>query len=498
MALVSLGRALGLLAAQDPDRVAVRDDRRTLTRRELDLESNRLARCYAELGVGQDDLVQLSLPNGVEFYLACAAAWKLGATPQPVSAALPAPERAALLELADPALVVGSTLVGSATSSAGRAALPAGFAPPADVSDAPLPDRVPASWKAPTSGGSTGRPKIILSGSPGLVDPGVPAVPFLPVEGRQLVPGPLFHNGPFTYSMRGLLTGQTLVVLPRFDAEAVLRSVEQERITWVLLVPTMMHRIWRLPEDVRQRYDLSSLRTVLHLGAPCPPWLKRAWLDWLGPDRVLEVYAGTEAQGISVIDGREWLARPGSVGRAALGSRFRVLGPDGRDVPVGETGEVFMMPAGGPGSTYRYLGAEPRAVDGWESLGDLGRLDEDGYLYLADRSPDVVLSGGANVYPAEVEAALDAHPAVRSSAVIGLPDADLGERVHAVVDVGEESVTAEELQAHVAALLVRYKVPRSVELVHEPLRGDDGKVRRSALRAQRLVAGHGSGSAPAG
>jgi bile acid-coenzyme A ligase len=155
-------------------------------------------------------------------------------------------------------------------------------------------------------------------------------------------------------------------------------------------------------------------------------------------------------------------------------------------VPPGTVGEIFMMPADGPGTTYRYRGAEPRGVDGWESLGDLGHLDADGYLYLADRSADLILSGGANVYPAEVEAALDAHPAVRSSAVFGLPDDDLGERVHAVVDVAGADVSAEELLTHVSQRLVRYKVPRAVEIVHELLRDDSGKLRRSALRAERL------------
>jgi bile acid-coenzyme A ligase len=254
----------------------------------------------------------------------------------------------------------------------------------------------------------------------------------------------------------------------------------------MLLVPTMMQRIWRLPDAVRTSYDVSSLEMVLHLGAPCSEWLKREWIEWLGPDRVVEVYAGTESQGVTVIGGREWLERPGSVGRPVLGSRFRVLDEHGRDVPVGQVGEVFMMPAGGPGSTYRYRGAEPRSIEGWESLGDLGRLDADGFLYLADRSADLILSGGANIYPAEVEAVLDAHPAVRSSAVLGLPDDDLGERVHAVVDVAEAAIDEAELLAWVGQRLVRYKVPRSLELVREPLRDDAGKVRRSALRAARL------------
>jgi len=476
--MMSIGRALAWHAAQDRHRPAVTDAAEMITRQELDLRSNSLARAYADLGVGQDDLVTIGLPNGVEYYLACAAIWKLGATPQPVSARLPPAELAAIVELADPALLVGLDLPG-------RASVPAGF-DGSGQDDGPLPDRWAASWKAPTSGGSTGRPKLILSGTPAQVDPTNASVPYMPRDGVQLVPGPLFHNGPFIYSMRGLLSGHSLVVMERFDAERTLQLVEQHSVTWMLLVPTMMQRIWRLPEQVRTSYDVSSLEAVLHLGSPCPEWLKREWLGWLGPDRVVEVYAGTESQGVTVIGGREWLERPGSVGRPALGSQFRILDAHGHDVPAGTVGEVFMLPAGGPGTTYTYRGAEPRGVDGWESLGDLGRLDEDGYLYLADRSADLILSGGANVYPAEVEAALDSHPSVRSSAVFGLPDDDLGERVHAVVDVADAPVSEAELLSHVGQVLVRYKVPRSIELVREPVRDDAGKVRRSALRAARL------------
>ena len=479
MAVMSIGRALTWHAEQHPDRPSVSDSTSTVSRRELDLASNRLARAYADLGVRRDDLVTIGLPNSVEYFVACAAIWKLGATPQPVSAKLPAAELAAVVDLADPALLVGLEL-------AGRRSVPAGF----DASghdDAPLPEAVATSWKAPTSGGSTGRPKLILSGTPGEVDPTARAVPYIPHHGVQLVPGPLYHNGPFIYSMRGLLSGQQLVVMERFDAERVLQLVEAHRITWMMLVPTMMHRIWRLPDDVRSAYDVSSLEMILHLGAPCPPWLKREWIGWLGPERVVELYAGTESQAVTVITGSEWLERVGSVGRPVLGSLVRVLDPEGRDVPAGTVGEIFMMPADGPGTTYRYRGAEPRSVDGWESVGDLGHLDEAGYLYLADRSADLILTGGANVYPAEVEAAIDAHPAVRSSAVVGLPDDDLGERVHAVVDVADADVSAAELLAHVADRLVRYKVPRTVEIVREPLRDDAGKLRRSALRAERVV-----------
>jgi bile acid-coenzyme A ligase len=255
----------------------------------------------------------------------------------------------------------------------------------------------------------------------------------------------------------------------------------------------MMQRIWRLPEAVRRRADLSSLRRVMCTGASSPAWLKRAWIDWLGPDVIWEAYGGTERIAGTLISGREWLAHPGSVGKPSAARKIKALRPDGSECAVGEVGELFMLPAAGRGSTYRYLGATADATsDGWESVGDMGWFDADGYLYLADRKTDMVVTGGANVYPAEVEAALDAHPAVRSSAVIGLPDDDLGQRLHALVDA-PGGVSVEELRAHLAEHLAPNKIPRSFELVAEPLRDDAGKLRRSALREARLRA---VGSAP--
>jgi bile acid-coenzyme A ligase len=249
-------------------------------------------------------------------------------------------------------------------------------------------------------------------------------------------------------------------------------------------VPTMMLRIWRLPEEERLAHDLSNLKAVWHLAAPCPPWLKQCWIDWLGPERIWELYAGTEAQAATIISGAEWLAHQGSVGRTVSGE-IRIVGPDGDDLPAGEVGEVYMRPPDPDKPTYRYVGATARTLgDGWESLGDMGWLDADGYLYLTDRRTDMVLVGGSNVYPAEVEAALDEHPSVRSCAVIGLPDEDLGSRLHAVVQV-EGEVTAEQLRAHVAERLASNKVPRTYEFVDDPVRDDAGKVRRSALRDAR-------------
>jgi bile acid-coenzyme A ligase len=233
---------------------------------------------------------------------------------------------------------------------------------------------------------------------------------------------------------------------------------------------------------------------VVSASATLPDWLRRAWIEWIGPDRVWEAFGGSERIGGTVISGREWLERPGSVGRPSDGRRVRIVGPDGADLPPGEIGDIYWLPPGGPGSTYHYLGAEPqRLEDGWETLGDMGRLDEDGYLYLADRRTDLVICGGANVYPAEVEGAIESHPDVLSCAVIGLPDEDLGARVHAIVQVrrsvseGELRAQLEDaLRAHLEARLVGYKIPRSFEFVDEPLKDDAGKVRRAALRAARV------------
>jgi bile acid-coenzyme A ligase len=202
---------------------------------------------------------------------------------------------------------------------------------------------------------------------------------------------------------------------------------------------------------------------------------------------MFEVYGGTERIGGTLISGTEWLAHPGSVGKPTGHRKIRILDEDGNDLPLGEIGEVYMMPPGGQGSTYRYVGAEARSTDdGWESLGDLGRVDAEGYLYLADRRSDMIVTGGANVYPAEVEAALDAHPAVRSCAVIGLQDDELGQRIHAIVEA--EGVSDDALRGHLADHLVRYKIPRTFEFVDAPLRDESGKLRRSALREARIRA----------
>jgi bile acid-coenzyme A ligase len=480
----SYGRILTRLAGDDPTRVALVCEEDVLTRGELEQRANRMARAYAARGVQPGDVVTISLPNGVDFVIHCVATWKCGAVPNPISPRLPPPERAAIIARAAPALLVG----GSGEETAARSSLPEDFEPEAGTPAEPPPDATPPHERVMATGGSTGQPKLIVLQTPAEYDPdGRQSI--LKPPGCVLVPGPLYHAAPFGSCTQGLLAGVEVVLMQRFDASRCLQLIERHRVEQVLFVPTMMHRISRLPEEERIGRDVSSLRVVFTGGSPCPPWLMRFWIEWLGPDVMHDIYGPSERIGGTHITGHEWLAHPGSVGKPTHGAQIRILDPaTGRDVPTGEVGEVYMMPAGGRGSTYRYIGAEARATaDGWESVGDMGYLDADGYLYLTDRRTDMILSGGRNIYPAQVEAALDAHPAVQSSAVIGMPDDDLGQRLHAIVQTSTP-LTGEELREHLRELVVHYSIPRSFEFADYPLRDDAGKVRRWALREARVEA----------
>jgi bile acid-coenzyme A ligase len=476
-------------AAAAPDRPSLTVGETTLTRAELVAAVERVAVAFAERGVGEGSWVTIALPNGIEFVQSALAAWLLGATPQPISRRLPAVEREAIIELADPALVVGA----EAAEAGGRPVLSAAeIAQLATDPSAPrlaLDAVISPEWKVVTSGGSTGRPKLIVATSPADADAVGPLGMLLRLrpDGATLVTGPMSHNAPFVALIAGLLLGNHMVVMPRFDAAETLRLVERHGIDWLYLVPTMMLRIWRLPERERLAYDLSSLRIAFHMAAPCAPWLKKEWIGWLGSEKVLELYGGTELQAMTVITGTEWLEHEGSVGKPVLGE-IECRDPDGAALPPRAVGELWMRRGVSAAIPYRYVGASAKAAgDKWESLGDMGFVDEDGYVYITDRDTDMILVGGENVYPAEIEAALDEHPAVRSSCVIGLPHEELGAVPHALVELAPGSdVTDDELLDHARTRLEPLKVPRSIERVDHSLRDDAGKVRRSALRAERV------------
>lgn len=475
-----LGMLLSAYAALDPERPALTCNEVTLSRAALETAANRRARQLAAMGVAAGDVVVVALPNGVEYYETVLAAWKLGATPAQVSHRLTEAEFTDILSLAAPKLVIG----GPAAAVEGMQHLAEGERPSGRLSAAALPPAVLGAWRMSTTGGSTGRPKLV-------VDPQRPTGDgnggARPAPGATIInPGPLYHAAPFALMIPGLCEGCHVVEMGRFDAERWLALVEQYGVEWAYLVPTMMARIAKLPVEVRARYDIASLKTLLHTAAPCPDWVKTFWIDCLGPDGVWELYGGAERFGATLISGREWLERPGSVGRTRAGA-IRVLGPDKQDLPTGDIGEIYFRWQPDAASACRYIGAEARRHGDWATYGDVGRLDADGYLYLADRRTDVILCGGANLYPAEIEAAIDASAGVLGSVVVGLPDADLGQRAHAVVQVASSAanaITAQDILSDLADRLTITKHPRSIEFTTRPIRDDAGKVRRSAWREE--------------
>lgn len=487
--IVSYGRRIDELAAADPDAVAIigvdeRDattDR--LTRADLDIRTRTAAGVLRARGVGPSSRIVVELPNSADHLVACIGAWRLGALVLPISPRLPARERDGLVDLASPALVVGVPNHERPPDITPDELL-AGPAP-RDISDV-----VPQPGKAIGSGGSTGRSKIIVDPRPWGYDPAAvedEALGFSPGL-TQLVCGPLYHNSPFVWSTQGLLLGQTIVVMARFNAALAVNLIERYRVGWVFLAPTMMRRILDLP-DIGSR-DLSSLRRVFHTAGPCAPELKRAWIDLVGPERLIESYGSTEDIGHTQISGTEWLAHPGSVGRG-VDTEIRIVDDAGRPRPPGEVGEIYLRRVDRAEPRHVYLGSPPAPTlaDGSSSVGDLGWLDDDGYLYLADRRVDMIVTGGVNVYPAEVEAALLEHPAVADVAVVGLPDDEWGRRVHAVVQLraAAGAVDPSVFDAHLRDRVASYKRPKTYDFVPRLPRDESGKIRRRLLVEERVT-----------
>lgn len=433
-----------------------------------------------------DDRVVLALPNGNALFELSFALWKLGATPTIVSASMPAGELSEILALAEPKAVIAPPALAGAIANA----LPPQFG--ADHHErGPIASRASRNWKILTSGGSTGRPKLIVANQPSRMNPEV-ALLRQPQDSVIINPGPCHHNMPFATSVLGMVRGNSVTGMVRFDPLEFLRLVERDRPEWVTMVPTMMSRIWSLSPEQRGAYDVSSLSTVVHTAAPIAAWLKRAWIDWLGAECIVEVYGGSEGVGITAITGSEWIERPGSVGRPA-GCSIQVLDADGARLGPNQTGEIYFTPLhASADDTFAYVGAQMRkGPSGSVSLGDNGWLDDQGFLYVIGRRTDLILRGGENVYPAEIEEALSECEGVAACVVIGLPDDDLGEIVHAIVEAQDPARPPSEqaLRAQAAERLDKYKCPASYEFVSEPLRDAAGKVRRSTLRDARIGAG---------
>ena len=490
---ISIGRRLTQLATERGDETALisaapNGEERQMSWHQLDARSNQIARLFADYGLNETSTLVIGLPNCLEHYLATFAAWKLGAMVLPLPASMPVHERQALLDLANPALVLTEWETASFPT-----VNVAGLEAAGTRSDSLLPDRVPDPGRAIPSGGSTGRPKIIVKPErleliPERLARFLGQVGVSPDQ-IQLVPGPLYHSVPAGFSFFGLALGQTVVLMERFDAELAVDLIERHRVEFVTMAPIMMQRIIRLPEI--HRWDLTSLQAVVHSASPCPHWLKRAWIDLIGAEKVIEGYGSTELAINTTIRGDEWLEHPGSVGRATENVEIRVLDEAGQDVKPGIVGELYFKTDLTGTYDFRYVGEDQpdERTDGFRSVGDLGWLDHEGYLYLADRRTDLIITGGANIYPAEVEAILSQAPGVADVVVIGIPDEEWGRRVHAIIQPLDldDPPTESELDALSREHLASYKVPKTYEYLPELPRNAAGKIRRSALVEERTL-----------
>ncbi len=478
----SLPHRLRVLATQRPDDVAylhIGQDgtEHPLTYGWLDNRSGRLAAALAARGVGFGSRVGLGLRNSPQMVLSVLAAWKLGAVPVPVRWDVPDWELAKLREVIDPVVYLSPDDLSWIDSTE-------------DVPALDLPDVVSPHTQGICSSGSTGTPKIILSALPALYNPqaNLPIAENwvgVPRPQTVLVLAPMYHVNAFA-TLQGLLHGDCLVVMEKFDAAAALALIEKYRVTTFTATPTMLQRMSDAAADVHR--DLSSLHWILQGAAPMPVSLVRRWADLIGIDRMFMAYGMTEGLGITAIRGTEWLEHPGSVGRGIGGTEVRILDHDGRERAPGEVGEIYLRAPFYGGSTY--LGAAPqltRTEDGFTSVGDMGYVDADQFLYIVDRRVDMIITGGANVFPAEVENALIDHPKIADVVVVGLSDPEWGRRVHAIVEPTDpaQPPTLEEVRGYAKARLLPYKVPKSIELIDKIPRSAATKVNRGRLIEER-------------
>jgi bile acid-coenzyme A ligase len=476
---VSIARRVQELTAQRPDEqvlwyIGADGTEPGFTWPEIDRRSSQLAAALAERGLGFGDRLGIGLRNSTHFVFSAFAAWKLGAVPVPMRWDLPEWELSRLKETIDGRVHLAEEDIAWIDATAGR-----------DVPD--LPDVISPQTNGICSSGSTGLPKVIVSNRPGVYD-AVLTTPFAESWGQKIprpqtviVLGPMYHVNGF-HGLHSLLGGDHLVVMEKFDATRVVDVIERYRVSTFNCTPTMLKRMADLP-GIEER-DLSSIEWFSQGAAPMPPYLVRRWAELIGPEKVIMAYGMTEQLGITAIRADEWMQRQGSVGRPVRDTLVRILGPDGDDLPPNEIGGIFLRSAAYGGSTYVGGGSQLEMTeDGYGSVGDVGYLDADGFLYLVDRRVDLIITGGANVFPAEVETALMEHPKVADVVVIGLKDEEWGRRVHAIIQPADRSdpPTFEEMRSYAKARLHPYKVPKTIEIVDAIPRSAATKVNRGAL-----------------
>jgi long-chain acyl-CoA synthetase len=486
--------------------VVMADGSELVTYGELEARSRQVARLLGSLGLQAGDHIAVMLANRPEYFEIAWGAQRAGTFWTPVNWHLTAEEAAYIV-----ADCGASVLFASPETAAVAARLPgvrvfvtggerpdlAGVAS-YEAAIAGLPaEPIDAEVEGSTvfySSGTTGRPKGIRRAAefpPFGTGVGLDQVMRLVFgfgpDSVYLCPGPLYHAAPLGFSMGTHRAGGTVVLMGRFDPAGCLRAIQAHHVTHAQFVPTHFVRMLRLPETERGAFDLATLRVVIHAAAPCPVDVKRQMIDWLGPV-IWEYYAGSEGNGMTVIGTADWLQHPGSVGGAVSGA-LHVLDDRGDELPTGQDGLIYF-----DGAAFEYHNdpaktAGSRSEEGWSTLGDIGHMDADGFLYLSDRRTDLIISGGVNLYPREIEEALIGHPAVADVAVIGVPEPEMGQSVLAIVQPSGEQTgspaLADELIAHCRGRLAAFKCPRSVEFVAELPRTQTGKLLRRQLRAER-------------
>jgi len=499
-----------LHAVTTPDKIAYRmaGSDQTITFAALDAQSNQAAHLFRAAGAATGGHIALLLENCLDFMVICWAAQRAGLHYTAISRFLKADEIAFILADSGAQILIVSP---TTSPSLAGANLPAalkifctGTAPPGTESwsealaaypEGPIPDET-AGADMLYSSGTTGRPKGVKQTLRGL--PIITINPLLKVLGCDmcgmdqntiyLTPAPLYHAAPLRFSMLAAAIGATTLIMEKFDPETFLQLIDQHHVTHTQCVPTMFVRLLKLPPETRAAASLASLKGAIHAAAPCPPDVKEAMIAWWG-EILLEYYAGTEGNGVTIISSRDWLTHRGSVGRAAVGE-IKILDPEtGVPLPLGKTGNIYF--AGGPAFEYhnnQTATAAAHTPEGWSTLGDIGHLDAENYLYLTDRKAYTIISGGVNIYPQEAEDILITHPAVMDAAVFGIPDPEMGERVHAVVQPIDAAAAgpalAAELIAHCQAKLSSLKCPRTIDFEPELPRTPTGKLLKRLLKAR--------------
>ena len=505
----------GVHAATHPDKPAVimADTGQALTYQQLEERSLRLANDFRSRGLVPGDHVAIAVENRFEIVEALWAALRTGTYITAVNRHLTADESSYIIHDCGAKVVLLSGELEAAGELAELcadvphriaigSALP-GFESYEDVlaaSSDVKPEREPRGDDMLYSSGTTGRPKGILP-APRDIDISDPDVPLIQLftqvfgfdtDTVYLSPAPLYHAAPLRFVMTTIARGGTAVIMPRFDAEGALETIQRYGITHSQWVPTMFIRMLKLPQEVRDSYDVSTMRCAIHAAAPCPAEVKQKMIEWWGPI-IFEYYASTESAGLTLVNSEESLRKPGTVGRDGFMGTVHICAPDGEELPAGETGIVYFEVAEGR-EPFEYYGDEQKTAESrhpqnprWVTTGDMGWIDEDRYLFLADRTSFLIITGGVNIYPQEIENALALHPDVRDVAVVGEPDEELGEIVVAYLEpedhVGPDQDLGAQVREWLDGRLSRFKMPRRVHTISSLPRTPTGKLVKRKLDA---------------